>query len=604
MQPFYKTGLVFFFIVLFFSPLMSQNWKPAKNPIITQWGEKLNPESPLPEYPRPQMERSEWKNLNGLWDYTIRSKHLILPELFDSKILVPFPIESALSGVKKTVGKENLLWYRKIFDIPDSWKGKRIILHFGAVDWETEIYINKKFVGSHRGGYDSFSFDITDFLTGNSGQEIILSVWDPSNDGFQPRGKQVNKPGGIWYTSVTGIWQTVWIEPVNTTYIRSLKLIPDIDEKILWVNLIYEGIQDNDEVELIAVNGAKEIFREKFYFSDLMTLQIENPKLWSPDNPFLYKLKISLMRNGNTIDQVDSYFAMRKISVTKDPQGIPRLYLNNKFLFQFGTLDQGWWPDGLYTAPTDEALFYDIEKLKQYGFNLIRKHVKVEPERYYYHCDRLGMLVWQDMPSGDSYASSGDNNEIKRIAQSEYQFEKELKSMIDQLYNYPSIIVWVPFNEGWGQFNTISVINWIKHFDPYRLLDGPSGWSDFYGAGDIQDKHDYPGPSMPEDKKDNRALALGEFGGLGLPVENHTWRDKDNWGYRSFNNSDDLRNSFISLIDRFPELIRKGLSAAIYTQTTDVEIEVNGLLTYDRKVDKMGAGTVRDAIRKLYEVVK
>lgn len=604
MQPLSKTVLLFFLAILSSKPLISQDWKPAGNPIFTPWGEKINPESSLPEYPRPQLERSEWKNLNGIWDFTIRAKHLMMPESFESKILVPFPVESALSGVKRSVGKENLLWYRKVIDIPENWKGKRIILHFGAVDWETEIYINKKFAGSHQGGYNSFSFDITDFLSGSSGQEIILSVWDPTNDGFQPRGKQVNKPGGIWYTSVTGIWQTVWIEPVNPTYIKKLKLIPDIDEKILWVNLIYEGIQNDDEVELIALDGDKEIFREKFYYSDLMTVQVDNPKLWSPSNPFLYKLKIRLLRNGKTIDLVDSYFAMRKIAVTKDQQGIPRLYLNNKFLFQFGTLDQGWWPDGLYTAPSDEALFYDIEKLKEYGFNLIRKHVKVEPERFYYHCDRLGMLVWQDMPSGDSFASSGDNNEIKRLAQSEYHFEKELKSIIDQLFNYPSIIVWVPFNEGWGQYNTIEVINWIKHYDPSRLVDGPSGWSDFYGAGDLQDKHDYPGPSMPVDKKDNRALALGEFGGLGLPVENHTWKEKDNWGYRSFNNSDELRNAFISLIDRFPELIRKGLSAAIYTQTTDVEIEVNGILTYDRKVDKMGAGSVSGAIRKLYEVVK
>lgn len=599
-----KIFLISSIFFCFYIPSFSQDWKPANAPIMTKWGESINSNSVLPEYPRPQLVRNEWLNLNGIWNYVIRSKHLGLPENFDGKILVPFPIESALSGVSRTVGKENILWYKTNFKLPVNWKEKTIVLHFGAVDWETQVYVNKKLVGVHQGGYDSFSFDITDYLTTNSEQEIIISVWDPTNDGYQPRGKQVNKPGGIWYTSVTGIWQTVWIEPVNKSYIKNLKLIPDIEEKQLWVNFDYEGIKGDEEVEVIAYDGTKEISKEKYYYSDLITVQIDKPKLWSPTNPFLYDLKVRLLRNKVLLDEVTSYFAMRKISVDKDSNGIPRLMLNNKFLFQFGTLDQGWWPDGLYTAPTDEALYFDFEKLKQYGFNLIRKHVKVEPARYYYHCDRLGMLVWQDMPSGDGYASSGDNNEIKRTAQSEYQFEKELKNIIDQLYNFPSIITWVPFNEGWGQFNTIEICNWIKHYDPYRLVDGPSGWSDFYGAGDIQDKHDYPGPSMPEYKNDNRALALGEFGGLGLPIENHTWKEKDNWGYRSYNNNDELRTAFISLLEKIPALISKGLSAAIYTQTTDVEVEVNGLLTYDRKVDKMGAESVNKIILNLFNVPK
>lgn len=604
MQLHTKIFLISSIFFCFYIPSLSQDWKPSKVPIMTQWGESLNPNLVLPEYPRPQLVRNEWLNLNGIWNYVIRSKHLGLPENFDGKILVPFPIESALSGVGKSVGKENILWYQKNFTLPENWKGKNIILHFGAVDWETQVYVNKKLVGVHQGGYDSFSFDITDFLIANYEQEIIISVWDPTNDGYQPRGKQVNKPGGIWYTSVTGIWQTVWLEAVNKTFIKNLKLIPDIDEKQLWVNFNYEGITGDEEVEVIAFDGTKEISREKYFYSDLITIQIDKPKLWSPATPFLYDLKVRLLRKNELLDEVTSYFAMRKISVDKDSKGLPRLMLNNKFLFQFGTLDQGWWPDGLYTAPSDEALYYDIEKLKQYGFNLIRKHVKVEPARYYYHCDRLGMLVWQDMPSGDGYASSGDNNEIKRTAQSEYQFEKEFKNIIDQLYNFQSIITWVPFNEGWGQFNTIQICNWIKHYDPYRLVDGPSGWSDFYGAGDIQDKHDYPGPSMPEYKNDNRALALGEFGGLGLPIENNTWKEKDNWGYRSYNNNDELRAAFISLLDKIPDLIMKGLSAAIYTQTTDVEVEVNGLLTYDRKVDKMGAETLNKKILNLYDVLK
>lgn len=604
MQLRIKVFLVSSIFFCIFISLYGQEWKPAKAPIMTQWGESLNPNKVLQEYPRPQLVRKEWINLNGIWNYEIRSKHLDIPENFSGKILVPFPIESALSGVGKSVGKENILWYKTKFRLPENWNGKNIILHFGAVDWETKVFLNKKFVGIHQGGYDSFSYDITNYLINETEQELIISVWDPTNDGYQPRGKQVNKPGGIWYTSVTGIWQTVWLEAVNKTHVKSIKLIPDIDEKQLWVNLNYEGISGDEEVEVIAYQGTKEISREKFFYSDLITIKIKNPILWSPENPFLYDLKIKLYRKNELIDEVTSYFAMRKISVAKDSKGIPRIMLNNKFLFQIGTLDQGWWPDGLYTAPSDEALYFDIEKLKQYGFNLIRKHVKVEPARYYYYCDRLGMLVWQDIPSGDGYASSGDNNEIKRTAQSEYQFEKELKNIIDQLYNFPSIITWVPFNEGWGQFNTIQICNWIKHYDPYRLVDGPSGWSDFYGAGDIQDKHDYPGPSMPEYKNDNRALALGEFGGLGFPIENHTWKDKDNWGYRNYNNSDELRTAFISLLDKIPNLIMKGLSAAIYTQTTDVEVEVNGLLTYDRKVDKMKAETVNKSIKNLYEILK
>ena len=596
---------VLLFILVFFSGfnIYSQDWKPAKVKIITEWGSKLIPSNVLPEYPRPQLVRDDWKNLNGLWDYSVENRFSELPETYTQKILVPFAIESALSGVGETVGKENILIYRTKFDLPQNWIGKRILLHFGAVDWEADVYVNKIKVGSHRGGYDGFSFDITDQLVKQGEQEIQVSVWDPSNDGFQPRGKQVKKSGGIWYTSVTGIWQTVWVEPVNEIYIKSTKSTSDIDKNLLQVDANVVGWENGDKIVITAYDWKKQIAKTESGSPKNITLRIENQKLWSPETPFLYDLKISITRNGKTVDEVKSYFAMRKISTEKDLNGIPRLMLNNKFVFQFGTLDQGWWPDGLYTPPSDEALAFDIIKLKEMGLNLIRKHVKVEPARFYYHCDKLGMLVWQDMPSGDMSAP-WDNNEQLRNAQSEYQYETELKEIIDENYNFPSIVVWVPFNEGWGQSNTIKICNWINHYDTSRLVDGPSGWNDFPAAGNIQDRHDYPGPSMPEDKKDNRALVLGEFGGLGLPLEGHTWKDKDNWGYRSYKNQEELQNAFLGLVSKLPDLILKGLSAAVYTQTTDVEIEVNGLMTYDRKIIKMNFEKIKPEIMKLYEVVK
>ena len=599
-----KKILIVIFLFGITMQTVAQQWKAADVKIKTSWGEQLNPSNVLPEYPRPQLVRDEWKNLNGLWDYSIQPRFNGMTETFTHKILVPFAIESSLSGVGRIVGKENLLWYRTKFDIPEKWEGKRIILHFGAVDWEADVYVNKKKVGSHRGGYDSFSFDITDQLIKSGEQEIQISVWDPSDDGFQPRGKQVKKTGGIWYTSVTGIWQTVWLEPVNQSYIRATKQTPDIDKNQLNLDADVTGWVGGDKIIAVAYDGIKEVARKEFNSPKNLFLKIDEQKLWTPDNPFLYDLKISLMRDGKVIDEVKSYFAMRKISLSKDENGIQRMMLNNKFLFQFGTLDQGWWPEGLYTAPSDEALAFDIVKLKELGFNLIRKHVKVEPARYYYHCDRLGILVWQDMPSGDMDLQYGDNGEQLRNAQSEYQYETELKAIIDEHYNFPSIIVWVPFNEGWGQSNTIKICNWITHYDSSRLVDGPSGWTDLPAAGNMQDRHDYPGPSMPIDKKDNRALVLGEFGGLGLPIEGHTWKDKDNWGYRSYKNIDELQKAFIALIEKIPALISKGLSAAVYTQTTDVEVEVNGVMTYDRKIIKLENEKIKTEIKKLYDVVK
>lgn len=557
-------------------------WRPVKEHIMTRWAKEVTPAKVLPEYPRPQLIRKEWHNLNGLWEYAIMPREISRLSAYDGHILVPFPVESPLSGVMKPVGETNRLWYRRTFEIPDTWSGRRILLHFGAVDWETTVWINGREMGSHRGGYDSFTFDITEALIPDTTQEVVVAVWDPSNRGTQPRGKQVDNPRGIWYTSVTGIWQTVWLEPVPDAFIASLKVIPDIDAGVVRIKV---NADNNYQAEVVVKDGGKVTGELTGATNSELTIGIEKPKLWSPNSPHLYDLHVALVdREGKTIDKISSYFGMRKISLGKDERGFTRMWLNNEFVFQFGPLDQGWWPDGLYAAPTDEALRYDIEITKQLGFNMARKHVKIEPERWYYWCDMLGLLVWQDMPSGDEYIDPGDPD-IERSPESARQFELELRRLIEDFGNHPSIVVWVPYNEGWGQYKTEGIVDYIKSQDPTRLVDNASGWAD-RGVGDIRDKHDYPGPSMPEPETE-RAVVLGEFGGLGLPLAGHTWQDQDNWGYRQFNDVEELTTAYAKLIRDLYPLIRKGLSAAVYTQTTDVEIEVNGLMTYDRAVVKM-----------------
>lgn len=592
---------LFIFILLQTTSVFAQNWKPAGDRIKTRWANDITPDKVLPEYPRPQMQRKEWKNLNGLWQYAITSIHSKQPATWDGEILVPFCIESSLSGIGKKVHSGQLLWYKRTFTIPESWDKQRIILHFGAVDWETEMFVNGHKVGFHQGAYDAFSYDITHTLKSGQENTLVLSVWDPTNEGNQARGKQVYKPGGIWYTAVSGIWQTVWLEPVPKTYIMRFKAVPNIDEETLRISAEIKDIRAEDTLTINVHDGDHTVAKEIGNAGDHLIVKIPNPELWSPDSPYLYDLTLTLSRNGTTLDRVQSYVGMRKISTKKDSNGIPRLMLNNQMLFQLGTLDQGWWPDGLYTAPTDEALAYDILKTKELGFNTIRKHVKVEPARWYYHCDRLGILVWQDMPSGDMQGVREPNGERARKAQSAHQYKTELKAIMDQHINSPSLVIWVPFNEGWGQFNTIEIYNWISHYDPTRLVDGPSGWIDFSAAGHIQDIHKYPGPDMPMYKDDNRALVLAEFGGLGLPLKGHTWQEKENWGYRYYKSWEKLQDAYIQLIDQIPNLIEKGLSAAIYTQTTDVEIEVNGLMTYDRDIIKMDIETIHKKNQSLYQ---
>jgi hypothetical protein len=596
-----------------------EGWHLARGPLMTRWAKEVSPKNAHPEYPRPQLVRKEWQNLNGLWDYAIRPKDEIRPATFDGKILVPFPIESALSGVMKQVVEQSRLWYRRTFVVPKRWSKKRILLHFGAVDWEAVVFVNGKEVGVHRGGYDSFSFDITEALKPSGEQEIVVSVWDPTDGGPQPRGKQVRKPGGIWYTPTSGIWQTVWLEPVNAITIDALKTIPDVDQGRVKIEAdvtsapfsnMPEGatkfrveVLDGDKrvgaiEEQASLTGKQRAVRVR------SQVPLPNAKLWSPDSPFLYGLRLTLLDGGKKLDQVESYFGMRKISMARDGQGRLRMQLNHTNYFQLGPLDQGFWPDGLYTAPTDDALRYDIEMLKKLGFNMARKHVKVEPDRWYYWCDKLGLLVWQDMPSGDKTAewrgpSGVDGREMTRTAESAAIYERELRALIDGRYNHPSIVVWVPFNEGWGQFDTVRILNLAKQLDPTRLVDGASGGNHF-PAGDILDHHQYPGPGAPRGVTD-RAMVLGEFGGLGLPVKGRTWQEEKNWGYRSYNNSGELTDAYLGLIRKLrPVIEESGLSAAIYTQTSDVEVEVNGLMTYDRALVKMDEAAIAAANKSVY----
>ncbi|MHC4216302.1 MAG: glycoside hydrolase family 2 protein, partial [Planctomycetota bacterium] len=450
---------------------ISADWKPGKVPLMTKWADEVSPDNVHPEYPRPQMVRKDWQNLNGLWDYAIVPKGQ-QPQEFDGKILVPFPAESALSGVTRPVGIDNCLWYRREFAVPNGFSGKRILLHFGAVDWDTTIWINGVKVGEHKGCYDSFSFDITDTLKKTGSQEIVLRVWDPTDTGAQPRGKQVTKPKGICYTAVTGIWQTVWLEPVEQSYIEKIQLVPDIDASVVFVKVNTNKPGSGLSVEATVLKDSQPVTMAMGKAGVEFALKIEKPQLWSVDSPFLYGLEVSLRDGDKTLDKIESYFGMRKISFGKDQDGFLRMFLNNEPLFQYGPLDQGWWPDGLYTAPTDEALKYDIEILKMLGFNMMRKHVKIEPARFYYHCDKLGLLVWQDMPNGNPdnklEVRSSDPEDAKRTPESAMQFETELKAMIDGLANHPSIIAWVVFNEGWGQYDTGRLTQWVKLYDSTR----------------------------------------------------------------------------------------------------------------------------------------
>jgi len=582
-----------------------ETWQPIPGQLMTRWAGEVTPESAWQQYPRPQLRRKEWLNLNGLWDYAITpSSQIEFPE-FTGQILAPFPLESALSGVKRALQPDELLWYRRTFSLPPTWHGQRILLHFGAVDWETTVWVDGIAVGKHRGGFVSFHFDITDALMLSQGEqstfnEIILAVWDPTDAHWQQRGKQVHQPKSIWYTQVSGIWQTVWLEPVPASYLSGLKVTPDIDAESVQIDLQIEG----DAVE--PLTGIIKVF----YSGTLVAqsrldpvgwstmLPLPAPRLWCPNSPYLYDLLIEVGQ-----DRVESYFGMRKFSLGNDAQGRLRLCLNNQPLFQYGPLDQGYWPDGLYTPPSEDAMRFDLEMIKSLGFNMLRKHVKIEPARFYYDCDRLGLIVWQDMPNGAK--AVGDATSLLAIlfgsrrrddrydkagrgqAQSRQDYQEELQAMVDHLYNFPCIGIWTPFNEGWGQFDANAVATWLKDYDPTRLVDHASGWFD-QGGGDLRSLHVYfkKLPRLKPEKR--RPVVVSEFGGYSLKIYGHTWDPQSEFGYRKFSSQQALTDAYVDLVEsQLQPWIAAGLSAAIYTQAVDVEIEENGFLTYDRDIEKM-----------------
>lgn len=568
------------------------------------WYDKVDTACPLPEYPRPQLVRENWLNLNGKFDYAILPAAQKWAEKFDGEILVPFAVESLLSGVEKPLSPNDRLWYRKRFSVPTAMQGKNILLHFGAVDWQCEVFINRHSVGKHTGGYCAFSFDITEYLTEGE-NELVVCVYDPTESGWQQRGKQVNDTHGFWYTATSGIWQTVWLEAVSDVYVQKLRFVPNIDREVIRVTT---ELNTDTEVEIYAtVSFAGDVVFSGTIEKDA-EIALPNAALWTPETPNLYDISLQVKVGGALTDAVSSYFGMRKFHVDKDSKGIMRLFLNNKPYFQKGLLDQGYWPDGGMTPPTDEAMIFDIAEMKRLGFNMLRKHIKIEPLRWYYHCDRLGMIVWQDMMSGgkyigDFYAGFLPNIGILHVKDNKYNvfsrtekswrddFECELTEMIDLLYNTVSLYCWVPFNEAWGQFDALRICAYVRKLDDTRVIDHASGWYD-QGGGDVQSMHKYILPIRMR-KPDHRAFVITEFGGYSQKEEGHMWNPKKAFGYLMFKDKASLTAAYEKLMKKqVIPLVEKGLSGTIYTQVSDVENEVNGIYTYDRAVLKLEEDTV------------
>ena len=611
-------------------PALAQ-WQPVGKEIKTSWAAEVTPENVHQEYPRPQMVRQTWQNLNGLWDYAITS---VEETSFTSegKILVPFAVESSLSGVGRRITKENNLWYERTFTVPGKWKGQEILLHFGGVDWKSEVYVNGQLVGEHKGGYDPFYYNITPYLKKSGKQTLTVKVFDATDNSFQPRGKQCILNNSIWYTPVSGIWQTVWLEPVNKTHIRNYYPVSDLSKSELTVQV--DAIaEEGDVVKVTLLEGAvgynpetpsQNVLTEAEVNDGTATLQVADMKTWSPDSPYLYGLRISIVRNGKVIDSVDGYTAMRSIEAKRDGSlnKYKRMALNGENLFQYGPLDQGWWPDGLYTAPCDEALKFDVVKLKEMGFNMIRKHIKVEPARWYYWCDVLGMMVWQDMPSIGDYARrqiATRDPEIQKATRNVWSqdsllkgtecdipeewkenFYTEWKNIMMFLRGFQCIVSWVPFNEGWGQFDTEAVVKFTKDVDPTRLVNEASG-GNYYLKGDILDVHHYPQPAMNVFESQFVNI-IGEYGGIGYPIIGHTWEMDRKWGYgQNKSSSEELMKQYEEYAEMLKDFIKVGCAAAVYTQTSDVEGEVNGLMTYDREIIKVDIPRIYEINRSVIE---
>lgn len=589
-------------------PTPERSTQPYVSPLITKWGTELDVTKVWAEYPRPQLQRDNWTNLNGKWDFAITSAtQKEIPNKWDGKILVPFCLESKLSGVQRLLDGREALWYHRTFD----WKASndRLILNFEAVDYRCEVFVNGKSVGQHKGGHTPFWFDVTAAAKTGS-NDVVVRVEDETEK-FQLRGKQVLNAHGIWYTQVSGIWQTVWLEQVPQNYIQQIKLGSRYDSGEVDVQLKTVGqaagfeVLIEDSSTVVARGSAKQADQK-------LTVAIpkDKLKLWSPDSPNLYNLKIRLLDNsGKPIDSVQSYVGVRTVGKTKDADGHLRFTLNGKPIFHFGPLDQGWWPDGLLTPPSDEAMAFDIQWLKDAGFNMIRKHIKVEPRRYYYHCDRLGMMMWQDQVSGGTnppWTRLEPNPRDSQWPEAEHeQFMVELDRMIDNLENHPCIVCWVPFNEAWGQHKTVEVGQWTAKRDPSRHVNVASG-GNFWPAGDIVDEHAYPHPVFPfhldKGRFDGFIKVMGEFGGHGYPTADHMWdNDRDNWGYGGLPKDEaEYKQRYKTSIENLVELKKQGIAAGVYTQTTDVEIEINGLMTYDRKVIKIPAKELKDLHQVLY----
>jgi beta-galactosidase/beta-glucuronidase len=628
-------------LFLFAAAGRSQDWKPVPGKMLTPWGEKVTVENAWAEYPRPEFARERWQNLNGLWEYAIRPRTAPLPAQFDGKILVPFCVESTLSGVGKPLTPNDRLWYRRSFSLPGAWKNDRVLVHFEAVDFDCTVWLNGALVGHHAGGSTAFSFDLTDYLR-DAANEMVVSVWDPTSEGEQPRGKQILDPRGIWYTPVSGIWQTVWLEPVpKDRRLAELRLTPEVDERRVKIEALIDAAIEDDTyaVRVTARANGQPVGSTIVRVNRTGYLAIDKPRLWTPDTPFLYDVRAELVRvklpaelapvagkkaayprfgpkereayvrtevTGTPLDAVTSYFAMRKIAIGAGAvAGQPGILLNGRPIFEHGPLDQGWWPDGLLTPPSEAAFVWELQYLKNCGFNMLRKHIKVEPRRYYYQCDKLGVLVWQDMPSGFNQGLRTyrpDEGEPPRLSTSREQHELELRRMIDQLSSHPCIVTWVVHNEGWGQYETAALAAWVKAIDPSRLVLATTGWLD-RGVGDIFSRHTYEEVPLPPSNDPRRAIVIGEYGGVGWPLTDHLWNaGMRNWGYQTYQTKETYLAAFRKKLEAVIAMKPRGISAAVYTQTSDVEGEVNGLVTYDRRVVKVDPAYLAELNRALLDM--